>query len=183
VASGYVTTIYATHSRPVANAGPDQNAIVGESVQFDGSQSSASDGSIGSFLWNFGDGTSGEGATASHAYPAAGTFTVTLTVTDGDGATAADMAVVSVQTLSQAAGSLSALVASFRIPQGIAGSLDAKLRNALAALTAATAWQRQDAVNKLLAFINEVKAQRGKALTNAQADELVALAQRIVAVL
>ena len=35
------------------------------------------------FTWDFGDGTTGSGATASHVYASAGAFTVTLTVNDG----------------------------------------------------------------------------------------------------
>jgi hypothetical protein len=55
---------------------------------FDGGGSSDPDGSITSYGWDFGDGTSAGGAVASHAYAAVGGFTVTLTVTDNGGATA-----------------------------------------------------------------------------------------------
>jgi PKD repeat protein len=52
---------------------------------FDGSGSSDPDGSITSYAWTFGDGASGNGATTSHAYAAAGNYSVTLTVTDNKG--------------------------------------------------------------------------------------------------
>ena len=74
-------------------------------------------------------------------------------------------------------------MASFNLKQGINNSLDAKLGNVLAALDAANAGNRQDAGNKLQAFINEVLAQRGNELTTAQADQLIDLAQRILAAL
>jgi len=54
---------------------------------FNGSASTDSDGSIASYAWNFGDGTTASGATPSKTYASAGTRTVTLTVTDNDGAT------------------------------------------------------------------------------------------------
>ncbi|MFD1686725.1 malectin domain-containing carbohydrate-binding protein [Halobellus litoreus] len=60
----------------------------GEQVSFDASGSTDSDGSIASYEWNFGDGTTASGASPSHTYESAGTYTVTLTVTDDDGATA-----------------------------------------------------------------------------------------------
>ncbi len=51
---------------------------------FNGSKSS-DDSGIVSYSWNFGDGASGSGASAttSHTYSADGTYTVILTVTDG----------------------------------------------------------------------------------------------------
>jgi PKD repeat protein len=42
---------------------------------------------VASWAWDFGDGATGAGKTASHTYAAAGTYTVKLTVTDGAGAT------------------------------------------------------------------------------------------------
>ena len=43
------------------------------------------DGQISSFTWDFGDGGSGTGATIDHTFPAAGTYSVTLTVVDNEG--------------------------------------------------------------------------------------------------
>lgn len=55
---------------------------------FDGSESRDPDGSIVSYAWDFGDGTSGSGETPSHAYATANNYSVTLTVTDDSGGTA-----------------------------------------------------------------------------------------------
>ena len=63
------------------------SADVGVSITFDGS-GSTDDGTIVEYAWNFGDGTAmGVGANATHTYGAAGTYTVTLTVTDDGGLT------------------------------------------------------------------------------------------------
>ncbi|MBE7163090.1 MAG: PKD domain-containing protein, partial [Williamsia herbipolensis] len=54
---------------------------------FDGTGSTDADGTVASWAWTFGDGTSGAGSTVNHQYPRAGTYTATLTVTDDRGAT------------------------------------------------------------------------------------------------
>jgi PKD repeat protein len=54
---------------------------------FNGSTSRDPDGTLSSYAWDFGDGTTGTGVTTSHTYTAAGSFNVRLTVTDNTGAT------------------------------------------------------------------------------------------------
>jgi xanthomonalisin len=67
---------------PVAGFG---DSISGLTVSFTDS-SSDSDGSIASRSWNFGDGGGSTATNPSHTYAAGGTYNVTLTVTDNDGA-------------------------------------------------------------------------------------------------
>jgi len=64
--------------------------------------SADSDGSIGSWLWDFGDGNSSNAQNPSHSYAAPGTYTVTLTVTDDDGADDSASQSVTVTALNEA---------------------------------------------------------------------------------
>lgn len=59
---------------------------------FDGTESRDSDGTISSYAWDFGDGSSGTGATPTHRYDADGLYTVVLTVTDNRGGKATTQA-------------------------------------------------------------------------------------------
>lgn len=54
---------------------------------FDGTGSTDSDGTITSYGWTFGDSQAGTGPSPAHIYSSDGTYSVTLTVTDNDGAT------------------------------------------------------------------------------------------------
>ncbi len=65
-------------------------------ITFNASASSDPDGTIVSYAWNFGDGTTGSGVTVQHSYTAPGTYTVQLTVRDNAGATDSATAQVSV---------------------------------------------------------------------------------------
>ncbi len=85
---------------PVADAGDDVDATVGDTVSFDGSGSSDSDGTIVSWVWTFeyeGETQTLEGETAEFDFDEAGTYTVTLTVTDSDGDTGTDTMTVTVE--------------------------------------------------------------------------------------
>jgi len=87
---------------PDAYAGPDQTVTVGYLVRFDGSsstddnlQSSTFNESL-TYVWNFGDGNSGNGERTNHTYNTSGTYNVTLTVTDKAGASDIDTLTVTV---------------------------------------------------------------------------------------
>ncbi len=79
-----VLTLGATGNRaPVANF---NSSTSGLTVTFTDT-STDTDGSIASRAWNFGDGTTSTSANPSKTYATAGTYTVSLTVTDNGGLT------------------------------------------------------------------------------------------------
>lgn len=55
-------------------------------VSFNANQSNDPDGTITGYSWNFGDGSSASGSSASHKFTQAAVYTVTLKVTDNKGA-------------------------------------------------------------------------------------------------
>jgi PKD repeat protein len=63
------------------------NPTTDENIYFDASSSTDPDGDIVSYQWNFGDGSTAEGVSVNHKYADAGTFTVSLKVTDNTGNT------------------------------------------------------------------------------------------------
>ncbi len=81
---------------PEAEAGDDRPAVAGTAVAFDGGASFDIDGAIASYEWEFGDGEVGAGLAISHVYDAPGVYTATLTVTDEQGSSGTDTAVISV---------------------------------------------------------------------------------------
>ncbi|HEY5620239.1 MAG TPA: PKD domain-containing protein, partial [Candidatus Bathyarchaeia archaeon] len=87
--------------------GSTNSVLTGVSVTFDAASSSDPDGTITSYLWDFGDGSTGSGATTSHSYANAGTYTVRLTVTDNLGATASTTYTVTVTAAPQSGGNVS----------------------------------------------------------------------------
>jgi PKD repeat protein len=73
---------------PVANPGGPYTGTTGTAITFDGSRSSDPDGSVSTYHWDFGDGTTATTVKPTKTYSTAKTYTVRLTVTDNKGATA-----------------------------------------------------------------------------------------------
>ncbi len=98
---------------PVARATATPTAGMAPlSVAFDGRTSSDADGTIASHAWTFGDGGTATGATATHLFQAAGSYTTTLKVTDDKGATATTSIAISVAPGATAPAAPSNLAAS-----------------------------------------------------------------------
>jgi len=82
-----------------ANAAPKASFTATSTLltsAYDASGSTDSDGTITTYAWNFGDGSTATGIKPSHTYATAGTYTTTLTVTDNSGATASTSRAITV---------------------------------------------------------------------------------------
>ncbi len=82
-----------TNTPPVASF---TSSCTGLTCTFSGAGSSDPDGSIVSYAWTFGDGSSGSGLQPAHTYGGSGSYTVGLTVTDDKGASNSKSATVTV---------------------------------------------------------------------------------------
>ncbi|VVB60063.1 PKD domain protein [uncultured archaeon] len=76
------------NKKPIADAsaGEPYHGYVNSAIAFDGSKSNDPDGNLTKWFWVFGDNTNETGKTVQHTYLEPGTYTVTLTVTDNEGA-------------------------------------------------------------------------------------------------
>jgi PKD domain/Bacterial Ig domain len=139
-----------------------------ESLSFSGSFSDPGALDSHTATWSFGDGATSTtsfgpggsaGLSATHSYGAAGTFAVTLTVTDDDGGVGQSTSTVHVQTAQQALTSICSYV------QGLK-TLNAGQRNSLivkcnAAGDSIARGNTTAANNQLNAFLNELQADLG----------------------
>jgi PKD repeat protein len=179
-----------TASVTVTNVAPSVNAFAGATLLAGESYAAAGTfGDPGPDSWtatvDYGDGTgvhplalSGQAFSLSHTYAAAGTYTVTVTVTDDGGLSGTRTATVAVLGPQQGLAALQAQVNAVATG-GQANSLNAKLGAASASIGRGNTGA---AANQIAAFINEVQAavQSGR-LTPAQGDALIAYARRILA--
>ena len=80
-------TINAANVAPVITSAPYASpnpALTGQTVSFTTAASDANNDTL-TYAWAFGDGTTGSTASPTHAYTSAGTFSASVTVTDGHG--------------------------------------------------------------------------------------------------
>lgn len=176
----FTITVEDVNEPPVADAGRDQSVLLGETVTLDGSGSSDPDeGDELTGSWDLGDGNTAEGLVVTHTYQEAGSYTAVLSVTDVEGLSDTDDAVVTVESPAEAlAGFIEEVGAHPILPAGLLHSFEVKPMNALRAL------ERGDtdpALGLLGAFINHVEAQAGKAIPHEDAEELLAMTERIMA--
>jgi len=162
-------------AKPLADFAADPNA---GSPPFGVQFTDNSIGNVTSWWWDFGDGYFSNLQNPIHCYCINGAFTVTLTVTDNDGATDTKSISIVVRSPLEAIEDLISDIEEMGLGGGLETSLIQKLNNAIQSLDNG---QTNAAINKLEAFINEVEAQRGKEqLTEEQADYLVDAAQHII---
>jgi subtilisin family serine protease/PKD repeat protein len=91
VSDGVLSSLPATTTATIVNRAPVANPGgpyvgdngTGATISFFGYGSLDPDGDPLTFLWSFGDGTTGEGPAPQHTYAGAGSYTVSLTVSDG----------------------------------------------------------------------------------------------------
>jgi PKD repeat protein len=106
-------TILPPAETPTAAFVVSSPATANTAITFDASGSCAgalaggsclSGGTITSYSWNFGDGTSAAGQVATHSYAVAGTYTATLTVSNDRGLAASTSQTVSVASVAAPSG-------------------------------------------------------------------------------
>jgi PKD repeat protein len=105
-------------------------------VSFNGSASSDPEGSTLMYNWNFGDGSTGTGAVVSHTFTTGGSYTVTLTV--GDGQTSDDaQTTIQVDTPTGSGG----IVAHWRLDESAGSVADDAVGSNNGTLTGGPIWR------------------------------------------
>ena len=128
-------------------------SCTGLTCTFDGRTSSDPDGTVASWNWTFGDGTTGTGSNPQHTYATAGTYQVMLTVTDDDlatGSTSTSLTVgqqpagIAFRGSATVNGNLT--TANLTVPAAVSAGdgllLFASVNNTSATVTAPAGWQK-----------------------------------------
>jgi PKD repeat protein len=142
-----------TPSAPTAAFTPTCTQLA---CSFDASASTAPGSTITSYAWNFGDGATGSGQTPAHTYSSAGTYPVSLTVTNASNQTATTTEQVSVVANSQPIAFVgqsetngNATTETVNVPAGTAtgnAMLLLAASNAAVPMTAPAGWTQVDTI-------------------------------------
>jgi len=182
-----MTTATVSNVAPVIAAFAGASLLPGETYTASGSFTDPGDDPWTATV-DYGDGSgvnplllSGKTFSLSHTYVSAGTFTVTVRVTDDDAAASRSATVTVVtpaQAVSGAIAMVAALEASGKVGAGKANSLRAKLESARAALDCGNS---NAATGKLNALLHELDAMVGSGrLTSQDVQPLRELVERVV---
>lgn len=183
----YTADVVVTNAAPVLAAFAGSTILAGETFAATGSfTDTGADTWTGSV--NYGTGAvalplAGMTFALSNSYAVAGSYILTVTITDDDGGADARTATVIVQTPAQGANSLTALIAQLQangsIPSATAQTL---IRTSDAAALSLAGMDNPSGINQMGAFKNQVDAalKSGK-ISAATAATLNAMADRIIA--
>jgi len=126
--TSWTGTVSVSNADPVIASIDADVGRAGESTALAVSASDPGDDTL-SVAWDFGDGSTGEGDTAEHTYDAAGSYTVTATVTDEDGGSASASEEISVSAApKEEPGSCSAAPSAPRMGWALLGLVAVALR-------------------------------------------------------
>ncbi len=159
-----------------ANAGADRSIPFGASTTLGGNPTANGGVDPLTYEWSPTTGLNDPNAANPVAQPITST-TYTLTVTDGFNTIATDQVTVTMILIEDAYDELLADIAALDIAKGLKNALSSKVKNSKKYFQQGNT---VEAINLLNSFINQVNAQRGKELTNAQADALIAQAQALI---
>ena len=185
------TTATISNVAPSVSAMSGATTVVGQSFITSGTFTDPGQDSWTATV-NYGDGSgtqalalSGETFQLSHVYRAVGTYSITVTVTDDDGAAGVGQATVIVQSAQQAQQALQALISTIRtlVTSGVlsAGNGNALIVKLQAAIAELNVGNNIDAVSELKAFINQVNALiRSGRLAAGQGQSLIDAANQII---
>jgi len=186
------TSVTVENLPPEVNPGPNQLIDLGNtaSLNVTFSDPGFADNHTATVYW--GDGTNEPGIVSedggsgsvngTHFYTWPGNYTVQIEVTDDDGGVGSGNFTCDVLPVPELMVEiLLNEVNTLELPDGIGNSLSSALDTAMAALGDSNTENDVAAANALGAFLNKSEAQRGKKISEEDADDLIAKVQEIIA--
>jgi hypothetical protein len=160
---------------------PDLFVVTYENITFNGTFTDPGTLDTHNITWYFDDGNHSYGSLdLIKRFSVAGSYNITLTVTDDDGGVGTYTFNVIINSTVEAIDDLKKYIEDLNLDNGIDNSIDQKLENAQDSLISLQNGNRSDAINKLEALISSIEAQRGKKISEEEADELINYVERLI---